>query len=1057
MIESYLPQRVVKDIAPGARKGGLREYQPGYVLDALNCRYRSQGASGALRNVPGTLIRNVGLPAGTNTCIGKFLYSKYNSLVYMLHNSNMDHRIIEWSSDTDTITTLMQGSSLGFTLDHYISQGGIIDDNLTWNDGNLSPRSINIVFAKQGLYTAPYSEYEISLAARPPDVPAIFAPGIDGAILVNSVVGHHFQFSYQFIYKDNRRSTFCSPSALAWTELYGKPDSVNNIFNITVYFPPELLGIVKRIDVCFKEGNSGNYFIFESVKNPTLSEYTVKFTNSGRSEPVAVLDQSRISDYIPSRTDALEVIENRIFAPLNKSGFDIDDSTFNLTVELVQESVTMPYNTTNRHYLKQGGIYNVGVIFEDGYGRTSFVKSVKTVSVPFDMIGNFGTRTHLKWTITGTPPAGVVKYRIVISKNQQQSSYFQCKAVPHFYISELPATFTDNSTNSTFGLYAIGGKLFKNVTPSFSVPGDPSLFPVKAIYLQIPLNSPVVPDPSYLVKLPDGLPVKYSPIIDIVGDYIVIPYFEFDWNTYLSEISDFPESIFTEKDNKFYVEVFKKRDTEDQLYYEIPKTYQIVANDFSVFSQEEFYGDTFNVQFGQGINPGHEYTQYFFWAAQLNIVQIYMIRDSDENSYIETPSAVLASVSVQNVTQTTINPGESGGNIIVSGTVKKNVFSFDYNKISDDFGRAHTVYDDEKEQNFFSTVGFSDPYVQGSQINGLNTFRAANQYPLAIERGPIRGLVRSGKILLAIHETITSSLYINDGFVRQGNDFILTKTDEVVGDDRALEYGYGTINPESIIKAFNLVFFYDAHKGAIVQYSQAGLENVAKYGMQSYFYQKALDYFPYRNSVKIVTGFDFTTNELLITFPDVRNEAMTIIIAAETWAFNIQTNEWTTRYSFIGEQYVSIGLKLISWKAGQIWRHNVATVFNNFYGVQYSRKWRFVMNNEANKNKRPLNYHVHGSLCRTPTSTSFMPLRIYTQEGQESYTPACYFDLDERMWSGPVLQDIHTPGDFTDRLPFLSGDDLNSEYFEVQVENDALDQALVTAVNVVFKEEEFSI
>jgi hypothetical protein len=135
--------------------------------------------------------------------------------------------------------------------------------------------------------------------------------------------------------------------------------------------------------------------------------------------------------------------------------------------------------------------------------------------------------------------------------------------------------------------------------------------------------------------------------------------------------------------------------------------------------------------------------------------------------------------------------------------------------------------------------------------------------------------------------------------------------------------------------------------------------------------------------------------------------------------------------------------------------HGKNSLFNNFYGVQYPRKFRFVSNPSPGKNKKFLNVHIAGKLCMDPTS-EFQVVKIYNQN-QESFIPAYEFELDEDKWTGPVLKDINTPNVPVSKLALRSGDDIVGNYIEVEIINDRTDEAPCSQINVVFKDEEFSI
>ncbi|HEY0770246.1 MAG TPA: hypothetical protein VGD31_07910, partial [Sphingobacteriaceae bacterium] len=363
----------------------------------------------------------------------------------------------------------------------------------------------------------------------------------------------------------------------------------------------------------------------------------------------------------------------------------------------------------------------------------------------------------------------------------------------------------------------------------------------------------------------------------------------------------------------------------------------------------------------------------------------------------------------------------------------------------------------EKKQNLDTTFGFSDAYIQNSFVNGLNVVPGDQVYSVPVDRGRTRALKRAGNVLVAIHESQTSTLYIGEGLIRQGENFVLAKTDGVVGDDRQLLGSYGTINPESVHEVYDDLYWWDGINGAVVRYTKAGLFPISNYGMYDYFLAKSRELLPYKDTVKVVTGFDYENSEMLITFLDAKDGGGNIMVPGVTWAFNIKENEWRTRYSFLPECYGGMKIGLFAFSAGQLWKMNKSNTYNNFFGVQYQRSFRAVVNPYLGKNKKALNVHVKGNLCADPASLTFIPVKIYTPEGQESHIPAYEFELDEGKYCGPVFKDINTPNVPVNQLALRSGDDIVSNYFEVEVINDRTDKSPCSEVNLVYKDEEFSI
>jgi hypothetical protein len=1077
-IEKYIPRRIQKDVAPDAvfPGSGDRMFLPGDLVDALNCRYKN----GRVLSVKGNVEKvNNNLPVNSSTkVIGVFPNDRDNTIIYVVYDRLRNHRIIEYSIDNETFTTLLAGDIFNsggglFAVPAEYLTGGVIDNALIMNDRKHAPFYIDLVRARAGEYVAPYNKYLLSLAVRPPLDAPMLSKATDATIPINNVAGNTWQAAFRYVFLDNRKSTFSPLSDCLYIRKNANPsDNADNAIDVTGEIPAELFPILKRIEVAIRKGNNGDYYIFNEViiSGPVVSQFTTRFTNLENQTIVPIVERDQLANEIPAVTGALEIIDNRVFLPLDITGFDVNTSTFGLSLSLESYTYASTHAASPHQYIgdvldrfvKLGGIYNVGIVFSDDYGRTSYVQKKVRISIP-DQEPAAGAneiiKQKIKWTLTGTPPSGFTKYCIVISKNQNQAAYVQCKAVIHWYFRDMQADQVgvpdvDNIFHENG--YNWNGRMFTH-TP----------FQGKVVLLQIPYNLPIKPDNTYFVKFKVAdLPYRIFRVEGIVSDFLVLN-MTAEEKTYLRTAN--PSLVFE-------VEIFLQKETTDDIFYETGPWMSIrsigPANQLRVFNTKDgiIDGDTYIVDV---IPPNDAFTTddpngRLYSDMNALVANGSTPVDPPQRAFLasalplrswrgESPSGIFNSNITPIVSAVSVDPpGEASSvEVLYFGEIKV-AQSLDYTKSAWSIGRVRITNQDSKKVDLFSTFGFSEPYVQGTFVNGLNVFRAENQYPLSVERGRVRCLKRAGQVLVAIHERETSTLYIGEGFIRQGNDFILAKTESVVGDDRKLIGGFGTINPESVIAINDQLYWWDAYRGAVVRYTNAGNWPVSVYGMEDYFYKKAQVLFPYRNSIEIITAYDDQEKELLITFPEVK-EGETVIHAAETWAFNIKDNEWKTRYPFTPEHMVNLGLNLFSFKQGQLWQHNKNNVYNNFYGVQYPRYWVFACNPYPGRNKRYLNIHIEGDIATDPTDEDFNPIELSTKEGQESFIPANEFTLDEGKWNAPVLRDVNTPGIVDPQTPLLSGDEMVSTYLLVKVVNDRTDEAACSHVNVVYKEEKFSL
>jgi len=140
---------------------------------------------------------------------------------------------------------------------------------------------------------------------------------------------------------------------------------------------------------------------------------------------------------------------------------------------------------------------------------------------------------------------------------------------------------------------------------------------------------------------------------------------------------------------------------------------------------------------------------------------------------------------------------------------------------------------DARQLEKISYVRYSNPYIQGGEVLGLNTFDALDDNPTQSENGEGVQLAETGDVLVALFETVSAALYIGEGFVSTTNDnAFLTKTDAVIGDDRNYSEKYGCQDPATVVSKNGRVYFLDKLKGSVLRRSQDGLTVISRYGVQ---------------------------------------------------------------------------------------------------------------------------------------------------------------------------------------------------------------------------------
>ena len=158
---------------------------------------------------------------------------------------------------------------------------------------------------------------------------------------------------------------------------------------------------------------------------------------------------------------------------------------------------------------------------------------------------------------------------------------------------------------------------------------------------------------------------------------------------------------------------------------------------------------------------------------------------------------------------------------------------------------------------------------------------------------------------------------------------------------------------------------------------------------------------------------------------------------------------WTQYFDFVPEYYGKIRNQLIAFKDGELWlMYAQNTSFNNFFGVQYDSKVKWVLSKDYPKVKLPLALWYRGkgnwgSIMRIRPSDSY-PLGMETE-----MTPA-HFSLQEDGYYANVLKNKLDPRYPTTDQAWVNGEDLRGDIVEVELYNSENTPVRLDSVNLPY-------
>ena len=271
---------------------------------------------------------------------------------------------------------------------------------------------------------------------------------------------------------------------------------------------------------------------------------------------------------------------------------------------------------------------------------------------------------------------------------------------------------------------------------------------------------------------------------------------------------------------------------------------------------------------------------------------------------------------------------------------------------------------------------WSGLYNSRNGVNNLNEFPNGQNIVKEIEPnyGSIQKLhTRDTNLITFAEDKVFRILADKDQLFNADGGGNVSATNRPLGQTTPYngEYGIGT-NPESFAFYGTNIYFADANRGVMIQLtpSNGQMFEMSSKGMNDFFRDRLF------SSGQIIGMFDDYSDKYIVSLQDY--DAHDAIIAEGdnfpgegedeegneirgniTLGYELDTEAWTTRMSFIPEMGLTLNNKFYTWRNGQLWMHNSNTVnWNNFYGNQNNSEVEIIFNDSPTQvmNFLTLNY-----------------------------------------------------------------------------------------------------
>lgn len=602
----------------------------------------------------------------------------------------------------------------------------------------------------------------------------IFASEIDLGLNTN-IAKNAYQFRAKYIYDNLEQSVYGAISNIPLPT-----NEYQDIINIDYTDPRlesvELASEIKEVVLCLSFDNGVTWFDFKRLQPfEFVGQGRQKYIFNGKESLIAVAEAEAILPYhnIPLKALSQEFIDDRIFYGGITTGYDKVEANMRFDIEYTDTSSlanlinTAPY--ASKIFWRRGGQYVIGIEYLDDADRKTpvIIDPINSrIKIPFYNEGGINTDfpANIKWSIFHNPPDWATKYQLVRTKDLTQTTYLQ---------------FTTN------------GVTYENIE------GGTATMALAA-YVVINVEN-----------------IAYYQDKTNIGAKISFPYVNGDRVRFIKNKAG----------------VYYSYNDHEIIKVDGQKIY--IVNDGSIVTSNtptdtggdwiEFYSpntgadDTLFYEFGECL-PIENITDYgVTYKAHIGEIQDQYF---DAFGFPVTPAIGYANGDVfyrtRRIPYQTFTPPPDGYTINFMSANTPSEF------IEDTFYNNGRVNSSELLGQVYQPTGllFTDRYVSGTRINGLNAVQPANtrQYSTIYGAMTKMQVVNNDILRLIFANGWMMSIYVNQGVIRQGQggQNLISVYDDVAGNSHIIQRTFGSLNGESVaVNDEGDLFGWDGKDGTV--------------------------------------------------------------------------------------------------------------------------------------------------------------------------------------------------------------------------------------------------
>jgi len=892
--------------------------------------------------------------------------------------------------------------------------------------------------------------------------------------LINYNYKRLYQFQCDWGYKDKERSVLSQKSNYILPKTQLNPINTtgedytqqDNVITITV---PTGSSNVRDIRIYAHEINTqATDTISDTSLVITLNKdelgiadnttYDYVFLNDGNYLPVNLADATQLMDFVPVREKALVFFKNRIADANVTEGQDAFEVDMRFPITYDQTVYTNPNSFFPAvQYLKSGGVYEFGQEITYGTNSKARISNVNTragYSTEANR-GIFGTRVKIPFLteaeyaaphatpnldmeyvptvsclIYNPPPADMLLYNIMASKNQAMARYLQFTSqstnYEHLDGSTAPATsayYVAVTILNISGLYKtenpssnlvyeftkgdrirfIANRVNTNTIDTFFPFNDNEILSFDASTgVVLMLMTPTVPQ-----NLGENVLFEiYTPAKDIEND-----------NETMYEVGEGGTIGTDVNGNRIYVPNDNGLPTVNQLFQTFSVSGDLGGGYYSV---RLVGGDNFHVNDKVKItNDLNHWSVYGVVSAvaypnlTINTNGIY---GSDMFGHFDDRGGTIVRASEQTFTggdcfrRYCNMPFQHLGTTFrqysyIETAWASNCWTSLASTEAYWFGRPNRIDNLAKRLTSGARVLYTEQLLVNSNVNGLSKIYDTNFQDYNASFGGINYLFYQNEALQAYQQYKVLPILVQQQNMQSPNGsgivgsstLVLTPQQKI---DYYLEdFGIGE-HPESWAYYGNRKYFIDVYRSAIVRLSNDGLVDITSEANMRIFMAnlcKAILANP--TKVNCVGVYDTRFGTYILSVAPFGEGDYANGLTIE---FNEKYNQFTTTWSYVPDYFCQNGVDVVAFKYGALYTQNTNTTQNNWFGEQYASEIWFYVNDNPENNK----------ILQTIKQRGIYPFEvteISNQENQFTHLLNTNFKMKESVWYSKVYMDEHTP------------------------------------------------